>query len=87
MNLQKQAFKDVWSSTDGFNWELVNENPSWQERQGHSLVVLHGKLWIIGRLNDAEGGGVNDIWYSADGTIWQKHKLIRHGSVERITPF
>jgi hypothetical protein len=31
-------------------------------------------LWIIGRLNDYENKGKNDIWFSKDGLEWQKTK-------------
>jgi hypothetical protein len=62
----------VWSSADGFQWERATITPSFLERQGHSLVVFHNKLWMVGRLNDVENGGGNDIWYSDDGITWQR---------------
>ena len=61
----------MWSSADGFYWELLNESPPWQERQGHSLVVFHDKLSTKGRLNDIENDGTNDVWYSDNGIAWQ----------------
>ncbi len=70
--MQRSARISPSHSSDGLNWELANANPPWPERQGHSLVVFHDKLWIIGRLNDAEVDGANDIWYSDDGVNWQK---------------
>jgi len=71
MNLNKQTFNDVWSF-DGTNWQLITDSPPWQSRQGHGLVSYKGYLWSVGRLNDSEGGGVNDIWFSKDGHEWQK---------------
>jgi hypothetical protein len=50
------------------------KTPPWKERQGHSLISYQNHLWIIGRLNDSEYGGVNDVWFSKDGTHWEKTK-------------
>ena len=72
MNLAGEVFKDVWVSEDGLSWTLATDNPPWQSRQGHSLISHKDHLWIIGRLNDFEYGGVNDVWFTKDGFNWQK---------------
>jgi len=70
-----KIFNDVWSSEDGRNWSLVNNNPKFGLRQGLLATGYKNKLWVIGKLNiPMYGGGVNDIWFSEDGVIWQKTK-------------
>lgn len=73
MKIGGATFKDVWSSSDGATWELVTDAPPWISRQGLQLLRYRGKLWMVGRLNDEfDGFGPNDIWYSEDGTTWEK---------------
>jgi len=74
MNLSGKVFKDVWVTEDGINWELINDDPPWQSRQGHALISYKDYLWIIGRLDDSENKGKNDVWFSKDGLQWQKTK-------------
>jgi len=73
MDLTLQTFNDVWITDDGFTWTLVQAHAPWEGRQGGQLISFKGLLWIIGRLNDgADKNGPNDVWYSSDGTTWQK---------------
>ena len=71
---------EVWNSTDGATWTLVNPNtfgePSynlernWEGRHCAGYVVYQDKMWIV-------GGDVNqkhyqnDVWNSSDGKHWQ----------------
>lgn len=72
MNLTQETFHDVWVSDDGLAWSLLTDTPRWEARQGHALESYKERLWLIGRLNDAESGGANDVWYSDDGIHWYK---------------
>jgi hypothetical protein len=72
MNLAGETFNDVWVSSDGLTWTLLTDNPAWQSRQGHALIAYKDYLWLIGRLNDEEAGGINDVWFSKDGLTWVK---------------
>ena len=73
MDFKGGVFRDVWSSDDGIIWSLVNANPPFPVRQGHAVLGYENKLWVVSRLNiPAQGGGVNDVWYSDDGVNWQK---------------
>jgi len=73
-------YDDVWSSTDGRNWEQMEvRRPSWPARGmiGGS-TVFKDRMWII-------GGGTydtpdvplrrffNDVWSSSDGVHWERH--------------
>ena len=56
----------------GADWSEVTRRAPWAARDGHTCVVLQGKLWILG---GCEAGGQthrNDIWFSADGADWSQ---------------
>jgi hypothetical protein len=73
MGFNGKLFNDVWSSEDGKVWKQEVANPPFASRQGGALVEYKDKLWLISRLNaDIYGGGVNDVWSSEDGIVWQK---------------
>lgn len=66
-------FNDVYSSTDGANWQLVTPNAPWQ---GRSLIcgraVFRNRMWIMGGGSYATRQYVNDVWSSADGVTWDQ---------------
>ena len=50
--------RDLWSSTDGITWTLVNPNTPYD---GYSeMVVYNGKMWAI----------KGSVWNSTDGGNW-----------------
>ena len=64
---------DIWNSTDGVNWTLVNANADFSARALHTSLVFDGKMWVIGgSALDSNNDSLlkNDIWYSADGINW-----------------
>ncbi|MCD4781365.1 MAG: SUMF1/EgtB/PvdO family nonheme iron enzyme [Candidatus Omnitrophica bacterium] len=77
-----KAFNDVWSSTDGKHWKLVNMQAPWAHRGLiHGFVSLNNYIYILGggtkgRNNDCDAGSetfteYNDVWRSKDGVDWQ----------------
>jgi hypothetical protein len=73
-------YRDVWTTTDGVQWQQVEiKEPAWPQRGmiGGS-AVFQGRIWIL-------GGGTydtpqipqrkffNDVWSSADGATWTQH--------------
>ena len=59
---------EVWSSSDGANWQLQTVAP-WRPRHMAGWVSYAGKLWVIG--GDNNGGSYDpDVWSSPDGTTW-----------------
>lgn len=77
---EEKFYRDVWTSTDGVEWnQVLPEEPFWPQRGmiGGS-AVKDGRLWIL-------GGGTydtpttptrqffNDVWSSADGVHWTQH--------------
>lgn len=76
----EKFYRDVWTSTDGVEWqEMTPDEPCWSPRGmiGGS-AVMNGRIWIL-------GGGTydtpmtpqrkfhNDVWSSADGIHWTQH--------------
>ncbi|MBM3331191.1 hypothetical protein FJY68_04975 [candidate division WOR-3 bacterium] len=60
---------DVWYSTDGAAWTCAADS-AFPGRAPHKVLVLNGKLWVIGGTN--AGSELTDVWYSSDGTTWTK---------------
>ncbi len=64
-------FNDVWSSTDGQNWELVTDNAPWTGRSQFGATVFDGKMWLTGGNSSyTSGNEFNDVWSSTDGLNW-----------------
>jgi len=59
--LPTRALSDVWSSTDGMNWERATASAPWSG--SNNVVVFQDKMWVIG------GRGA---WSSDDGRVWTK---------------
>ncbi len=66
-----QAVEDVWSAADAVNWQLEVPHLSWSvpsgNREGHTVAVHAGKLWILGGRNSLF---YNEVWSSPDGVNW-----------------
>lgn len=67
------ASNEVWSTTDGVNWEQ-SPNAGWTPRISAATVVFKGKLWILGGTENYYFGDEkslkNDVWSTADGKTW-----------------
>ncbi len=77
--LQGHYQNDVWNSSDGKNWTLVNENCVWGPRSLHYTVAHNRKLWVIGgqtapAFAPAKEKFYRDIWTSTDGKTWTEVK-------------
>jgi len=56
--------QEVWTSTDGANWESHTYPTRWSPRADHAAVVFRNKLWILGGENGEEL--LNDVWVLRD---------------------
>ncbi len=61
---------EVWSSSDGINWNLVTNNPGWGTRIVEP-VVFNNMLWVIGgNTANTPNFSYGDVWSSPDGINW-----------------
>ena len=63
----RKFFNDVWSSSDGVNWQCHVSSAPWAPRQYHEVAVFDGRMWV---LEGSNRGNRNDVWYSSDGVNW-----------------
>lgn len=70
---------DVWNSTDGKTWSLVNRDQPvpWGPRALHYTLVFQDQIWVLGgqtvpAFAAAAEVFYRDIWNSADGIRWKK---------------
>ena len=68
----RRSYNEVWKSTDGINWTLVNESAPWSGRYWHTVSWFDNKMWLMGGM--ATATEMNDVWYSEDGIIWRELK-------------
>lgn len=76
---QRHYHFDVWNSTDGAHWNLVNPDRPvpWGPRALHYTVAFQNKIWVIGGQTvpgfaPAEEKFYRDVWNSSDGINWEK---------------
>ena len=68
------ALNDVWSSSDGKNWELVTEHAEWSPRLWFSSVVYRDRMWVVGGWSGNPHKNWGDVWHSRDGKQWKQLK-------------
>ncbi|MFK7811487.1 MAG: hypothetical protein AB8B59_03280 [Maribacter sp.] len=59
---------EIWSTTDGSSWNLINTN-ALPGRAGQKGVVFNNTMYVIGG-EDIANNKLNDIWSSTDGVNW-----------------
>lgn len=64
-----EHFVDVWTSNNGQNWTLKNNNTGFAGRTLASTIVFEDELWLIGGRTTA-GSRLNDVRRSANGSNW-----------------
>ena len=73
-------YRDIWTTTDGINWQEVKpEEPYWSPRgMIGGNVVFKGRIWVLGggtydTPTTPSRNFYNDVWSSADGVQWKQH--------------
>jgi len=77
---KEMFYRDIWTTTDGKNWQQVGpKEPYWSPRGmiGGS-VVFKDRIWILGggtydTPTTPKRNFYNDVWSSADGVRWTRH--------------
>lgn len=63
----------IWFTEDGEQWTLATSTtPRWEGREGHTLNVHNGKMYLIGGVNFTKRITFNDVWSSVDGVDWKQ---------------
>lgn len=70
-------YTDVWSSSDGISWELINPDAPYQKAYWSSFRTFEGRIWVMGgwnffELDNGYVGNNNEVWASQDGLTWEK---------------
>ena len=73
---------DVWYTTNGTQWSILNKRPNWQERYYPSVAGLTTGLYMAGGI-DSNGNGLNDLykmnidknWSAQPGPAWGDIKV------------
>lgn len=79
-NEKIKFFSDIWSSSDGINWENVTDEAPWGKRDIRALVSFENKMWLFGgsvlRDNNFDNFTTySDVWTSEDGLNWEKKNV------------
>lgn len=73
---------EIWSSSDGVNWNMETDNAAFGPRKAHTVVAFQGKLWMY---SGSDGTFLNQyIWSSEDGINWIQEENDR---IWNNTPF
>lgn len=64
---------ELFASSDGKNWKLVNATPPWAGRYAAGGTVFKNKIWVLGGQSQKEDKSLfNDVWSSEDGVTWTR---------------
>jgi len=70
------ASNQVWSSSDGANWQQATDDAGWTPRIAAAVCEFKGKMWLLGGTENYYFGDdeslKNDVWYSSDGQTWKQ---------------
>lgn len=74
---EKDCYReDVYKSSDGINWTLLNDNAPFKGRRGHRATVFDGYIYVAGGFyaddDTGDRGYKNDVWRSNDGITWEE---------------
>ena len=68
----RRSFNEVWKTSDGISWTLVNASAPWAGRYWHTTAWFDNKLWVMAGM--ATAIEMSDVWYSEDGITWHELK-------------
>jgi len=75
----QDASNQVWSTTNGAEWQQVTPAAPWSARLAGGLVEHKGRMWLLGGSENYYFGDAsslkNDVWSSADGREWKREAV------------
>lgn len=66
---------DVWNSSNGIDWNLIQDTTTWGFRVLFNYHLMNNKMWVYGGqkiFNNNLDTSYNDIYSSQDGVNWFK---------------
>lgn len=67
--------RDVWSSSDGKTWSLIEKAAPWLHSDLPMNITFHDRMWIMGGWHKGRLPGCsasNQVWSSTDGAKWEQ---------------
>jgi len=67
--------RDVWSSSDGKTWSLIEKAAPWLHSDLPMNMTFHDRMWIMGGWYKGRLPGYsasNQVWSSTDGAKWEQ---------------
>ncbi len=68
-SVSPSTYNDVWSSSDGVMWTLVNNNPPLNSSVFNESLVFNNKMWVLG--GNSNNGVTNNVYSSSNGLDWE----------------
>lgn len=65
-----QYLSDVWSTSDGLNWSLLNANAPFGQLSYPIGVVHQNKIFLMGGTEQVPFSVSRKVWSSSDGIAW-----------------
>jgi hypothetical protein len=83
-NLDTYVFtNNIYNSSDGLTWHLVNDNPDFLARALNRTTVYNEKLITVGGVRDGDSEG-SDVWSSPNGDEWTMESNDQFAGRERF---
>lgn len=60
----------VYSSTNGVNWSLIQSSAPFSDRNSYSCAVYNNRIWLAGGQELNSLMYKNDVWSTGDGINW-----------------
>lgn len=72
LNTSGTPYRDIWSSSNGTDWDSVIATPAFTPRTSPAVFVYNDKIWLVGGKQGEGTSAVylNDVWNSTDGKNW-----------------
>lgn len=84
---QKGVLNDIWSTSNGDFWTLVNANAPFSARCGAGNTLFNNRVWLTGGSSTEEGSPfLNDVWASSDGANWVSVLPNNAGNLQQFSP-
>ncbi len=76
--------KEVWSSTNGIDWEQETNAAPYFARYGFEATVFDDKMFVIGGALADTNEETSDVWFSTDGENWNEIQQTGNRFSERV---